>query len=93
MIIFPAPRPPVDIEELPQRAFDGRVIQAEGDEAAFLVHRVAEAEGAGFELRPVGAECVGGHAEDEYAGMFEPFFDLRWDAVAGLEYPFVEPDA
>jgi hypothetical protein len=41
-------RPPVYVTELRQRAFDGGVVEAEGDEAALLVERVAEAEGAGL---------------------------------------------
>ncbi|HEX8071310.1 MAG TPA: hypothetical protein VF546_15245 [Pyrinomonadaceae bacterium] len=70
----------------------GGVVEAEGDEAAVFVEGVAEAEGVAFEVRPVGAEGVGGHAEDEDAGVFEAVFDLGGDVVAGLDLPEVEPD-
>ena len=33
------------------------------------------------------------HAEHEHARVLQPFLDLRRDAVAGLELPFIEPHA
>jgi hypothetical protein len=78
---------------LSKEAFDGGVVKAQGDEAAVFVEGVAEAEGLAFEVRPVGAEGVGGHAEEEDAGVFEALFDLGGDVVAGADFPIVEPDA
>ena len=90
---FAVVREPVDIKELGEGAAEGSVVEAEGDEAALFVEGVAEAEGLGLKRRPVGAEGVGGHAEEEDAGVFEPFLDPGEDVVAGLEFPVVVPDA
>ncbi len=61
---------PVDVEELREGARGGGVVEAQGEEAAVFVQGIAESEGVGFELGSVGAEGVGGHAEDEDAGIF-----------------------
>ncbi len=57
------------------------------------VEGVAEAERGALQLRPVGAEGVGGDAEDEGAGVLKPLLDLRGGVVVGLQFPVVEPDA
>ena len=40
-----------------------------------------------------GAGRVRRHAEHEHAGALRAFLDLLRNAVAGLDLPFVEPDA
>ena len=84
-------REPVDVNGLRQGAFDGGVVEAQGKEAALLVQRVAKAEHAGFQLRPVRAERIGRHAEHQHARALQPFLDHTRDAVARLEHPFIEP--
>ena len=91
--MFPSRFPPIDIHELCQSGLERGIVEAEGDEAAVFVEGVAEAEGVGFELGPVGAEGGGRHAEDEDAGVFQAVFDFGGDAVAGADLGFVEPDA
>src|SRR4029077_11704763 len=80
---------PLDVNELRERAFDRGGVKPQGNEAALSVERVAAAERAGLQLRPVGAKLVGGHAQDEHAGVLQPLLDLRRDVVAGLEFPLV----
>ena len=35
--------------------------------------------------------ALGRHAEDEHAGVLQPFFDLRRDAIAGIDLARIEP--
>jgi MraW methylase family len=55
MGLFAVRRVPIDVKELRRGAFDGGVVEPQGNEAALLVQRVAEPEGAGLQLRPVRA--------------------------------------
>jgi hypothetical protein len=85
-------RAPVDVKELRQGAFDGGVVEPQGNEAALPIQRVAKPERAGLQLRPVRLERLGRHAEHQHARVLQPFLDFRRNAVAGLERPFIEPD-
>ena len=40
----------------------------------------------------MGAKRIQRHAEHEHARVLQPFLDLRWDAVPGLEHPVIEPN-
>ena len=82
---------PVDVKKLREGTFDGGVVESQGNEAAFLIERVAEEVCVSFQFRPVGAERVRRHAEHEHAGVLQPFLNLRRDTVAGLQFPLVEP--
>src|ERR1019366_8637349 len=62
-------RQPTDVQKLRQRAFGGGIVEAQGNEAALLVQRVAKAVCAGFQLCPVGTERVSRHAEHEHTGV------------------------
>src|ERR1019366_333138 len=86
-------RQPTDVQKLRQRAFGGGIVEAQGNEAALLVQRVAKAVCAGFQLCPVGTERVSRHAEPELTGVLPPFLDLRRVAVAGADFPVIEPHA
>ena len=66
---------PVDREELRERSGRGRVVEAQGDEAAVAVERVAEAEGLALDRGPVGAERVLGHAQHEHRRALEAVLD------------------
>jgi len=86
-------RPPVDVTELPQRAFDGGRVEPQRNEAALLAQRIAKPERVALQLRPVGAKRLRRHAEHHHAGVLQPFLDLRRDAVAGADLPVIELDA
>ena len=75
-----------------QGAFDGGVVEPQGNEAAIVIQRIAKAKRASLQLRPVGAERMGRHAEHEHAGVLQTGLDFCWDAVAGAEFPFIKPD-
>ena len=80
-----------DFREVASFLFVGVVVEPQGKEAALLVQRVAKAEHAGLQLRPVRAERLRRHAEHQHARVLQSFLDLRRNAVAGLENPFIEP--
>ena len=82
-------REPIDVEELREGAFGGSLVEAQRDEAALFVERVAETERASLQMYPAEAEGVGRQAEGEGAGLFQPFLYLRGGIVAGVELPFV----
>jgi len=84
---------PVDIGELCKRTFGRGVVETERDEATVFVEGIAEAKSLAFEFVPVGAEAVGGHAEDEDAGAVEAVLDFGGDVVTWKNFPSVEPDA
>ena len=92
IILLAVRRLPVDVKELAKGAFDGCVVEAQRNKASLLVQRVAKAERAGLQLRPLRAERMCRHAEHQHTGAFQPFLDLRRDAVAGFDLPFIEPD-
>lgn len=82
---------PVDGNGLRQGAPDGSVVESQKKEPALLIQRVTKPERAGLQFRPLRAARIRRHAEYEHAGTLQSFLDLRWDAVAGLDLPFLEP--
>ena len=85
--------PPIGIQKLRQRTLWLRVIQPHRNESPLPVKRVAEAKRLTLQRRPVRSEGVLGHAQHQYPRLLQGGFDLREDAVAELDLPFVEPDS
>ncbi len=84
-------RPPVQVQELRQRAPDRRVVEPQRDEPALLVQRVAKPERASLQLCPVRPERLRRHAEHQHARVLQALLDPGRDAVAGLDLPLIEP--
>ena len=53
--------------------------------------RIRELNCEPFQTHPIRAKRICRHAQDQYAGMLQPFLNLSRDAVAGLYFPFIKP--
>jgi len=82
---------PINKKKLRQRVLDRGVIESQRDETAIVVQRVSKTKRTGLQFRPIRAECIRRHAENENPRVFQPILDLHRNAVAGLEHPLVEP--
>ncbi|MEZ4942799.1 MAG: hypothetical protein R3D58_18135 [Saprospiraceae bacterium] len=57
------------------------------------MRRVPKTQGLGFQFRPFFPISIGGQAKHEHAGIFKAGLNFGSAIVAGLEFPFGEPDA
>lgn len=62
-------------------------------QAARLIERAAEPERPRFQLRPLVTVSLRRHAQHQRARLLQAFLNLRRNAVAGLQYSFIEPHA
>ena len=84
---------PIDIKRLREGASDRNLVEPQRNEAPLLVLRVAKTERARLQLRPLRAERIRRHTEHQHPGVFQPFLNLRRNAVVGLQNPLIEPHA
>ena len=83
--------PPIDVGVAAQHRLDRCVVEPQGHEAALQVLGVAEDGGVVLQAHPVGAEGVGGHAQQQQRRVLQALFNLRGDQIAGLNDPLIKP--